>query len=182
LALPAVLTSRYFLASICMAASGNHEPKDVEAVNESSGAAPSAPLVVQTIGVGAIVGQEITVGAIEVPGITAESIHILAVQAPSLEAPRAEVNAIEVAECVVEPVRSTEIQAAHRPEISRWRRPLRKNERTSNVFGLPILLGKLRSLWWWAVILVVAASDGRREPRQTPHLVSQLTLNEHVGV
>ena len=147
-----------------MAASGNHEPKDAEAVNGSSGAAPSAPLVVPPIGVGAIVGHEIAVGAIEVSGITAESIHTPAVQAPTVEAPRAEVDAIEVVECVVEPVRSTEIQAAHRPEISRWRRPLRKNERISNVFGLPILLGKLRSLWWWwALMLVVAGSDGSRE-------------------
>ncbi len=146
------------------------------------------PIVAGSIETGVIQAQPIGTSSIQAPSTQAPSISSQPIQTPAIEvpamsAPVAEVDAIEVAECVVEPVRSTEIQAAHRPEISRWRRPLRKNERTSNVFSLPILLGKLRSLWWWwAVILVVAASDGRREPRQTPHLVSQLTLYEHVGV
>lgn len=166
-----------------MAASGNNEPKDAEPVNGSSGAAQSEPLAAQPIGVGTILAQSLAVDAIEVPGIATESIHAPPLEAPSANAPRAEVDPMEVAECVVEPVCSTEIQAAHRPEVSRWRRPLRKNERVGSVFGLPILLGRLRSLWWWwAVMLVVSASDGWHEPRQAPYLVGQLTLNERVGV
>jgi len=159
-----------------MAASGNNEPGDAEPANGSSGAAPSEPLVAQPIGVDSILGHSLAVEALEVPGITAETLHTPALQAPSVEAPRAKVDTIEVAECVVEPVRSAEVQAAHRPEISRWRRPLRKNERVGSVFGLPILLGRLRSLWWWwALTLVVSASDGAHEPGQAAQRVSQPT-------
>jgi hypothetical protein len=55
---------------------------------------------------------------------------------------------------VAEPIRSTAIQAAPRPEVSRWRRPLQKNDRANSVFGIPALLGKLRSLWWWWALLL----------------------------
>lgn len=161
--------------------SANREPEGFAA--GLSAAAPPGLLVVPTIGVVAIAGQAISVGAIEVPGITSETIHAPAVQVPSVDAPRAEVDAIEVAECVVEPVRSTEIQAAHRPEISRWRRPLRKNERISSVFSLPILLGKLRSLWWWwAVMLIVSLSPAR--PGGACHAAEcggRLTMDEPAG-
>lgn len=110
-------------------------------------------------------------GAIHADAIAASSIQAPAIQAPpirtsslgndTIEAPVAEVDAITVAECMAEPIRSTEIQAAPRPEISRWRRPVRKNERANSVFGIPVLLGKLRSLWWWwALLLGVCAFPG----------------------
>jgi hypothetical protein len=109
--------------------------------------------------VDAIQGPSIDASATLVPSIEASAIHAptiqssviqtLSIEAPPIDAPAVEVDAIAVAECVVEPVLSADIEAAHRPEISRWRRPLRKNERANSVFGLPVLLGKLRGLWWW---------------------------------
>jgi MYXO-CTERM domain-containing protein len=118
-------------------------------------------IVAGSIEAGVIQAQAIGTSSIQAPSIQSQPIQTPSIEVPAIGAPVAEVDAIAVPECVVEPVRSTEIQAAPRPEISRWRRPLRRNERTNSVFGIPVLLGKLRSLWWWwALLLGVCAFPG----------------------